>query len=176
MSEVWKQIPGASLYEASTEGRIRVISNGRVLRQFRTMAYGSGYVCCRIKFDSGLISNRLVHRLIACTFLTGDGVVVNHLNGIKDDNRVVNLKWCTHSQNSQHAYDTGLKKYRPLHYRGKFGSEHNRSKSVVCSNGCVYGSMSEAERKLKLSGGVVSKSIIEHRPTRGGLLFTLSNK
>ena len=51
-----------------------------------------------------------VHRLIAATFydydpLDRDGnqrLEVNHLNGIRDDNKAANLEWCSHEENIYH--------------------------------------------------------------------------
>ena len=78
------------------------------------------------------------------------------------------MEWNTKSENNQHAYDTGLKKYKPLHYKGKFGSEHNRSKKAVCiETGDVFGSMSEAERFYKISQSSVSWSIKYKKPIFG---------
>jgi hypothetical protein len=37
-----------------------------------------------------------------------DGMQINHRNGIKTDNRLENLELATASENTQHAYDTGL--------------------------------------------------------------------
>lgn len=151
--EIWQSIPGASIYESSNSGRVR-LKTGRILKQFQAIkSYPGGYLLCRIVFDDGKISNRLVHRLIAQTFLSNpdNKATVNHKNGNKLDNCLDNLEWATHSENIQHAYDTGLKKYRPLHYKGKFGFDHNRSKSVRCvETGEIFGSMSEAARHTKI--------------------------
>ena len=70
-----------------------------------------GYI--QIKFRTqGLIRNRFVlaHRVI-WEYVNGplaDHLVVNHLNGVRNDNRIVNLEGVTTERNNLHALMTGL--------------------------------------------------------------------
>ena len=74
-----------------------------------------GYKCLtrrRVVTRVSTLATRLypMHRLVALTFLPNPlGLkVVNHKNGTKDDPRAVNLEWMSHSENTRHAFASGL--------------------------------------------------------------------
>lgn len=69
-----------------------------------------GYLCVSLKNNvDGKYRAKVVHRLVALSFYSPDnGLIVNHKNGIKTDNRPEYLEYVTKQQNAQHAIDTGL--------------------------------------------------------------------
>lgn len=104
--EIWKEfIPD---YEVSTLGRVRSFKS-KEPRILKPQAERNGYLRVTIRIN-GKDKMFSIHRLVARTFIPKpEGKrIVNHINGIKTDNRVENLEWVTYSENLLHAYHTGL--------------------------------------------------------------------
>lgn len=163
---MFKQIENWN-YEVSKAGVIRNAHTGQVLclRKNGNTDYLTTFI--RVNGKPKIVS---VHRLVAILFVPNPNKLneVNHIDGNKKNNHFQNLEWVSLSQNMIHMYRSGLKKYKPIHYKGKTGSQHNRSISVKCvETNEIFGSMSEAERAKKLGSGSVSWSIKHKRPIYG---------
>ena len=104
MSERWADVLGyGGLYQVSDQGRVRQGRGvySRVLSQTKTNV---GYLVVSLSDGTGF-KRKYVHRLVAEAFMLNHakGAEVNHINGDKTDNRLVNLEWVTHRENMQHA-------------------------------------------------------------------------
>jgi hypothetical protein len=101
-----KSIKGFDAYTISSDGVVTNTRTGRVLKQEVTY---NGYARVTLSQDSTL-KRFLVHRLLLETFigLDDERKYVNHKNGVKTDNRLENLEWCTQSENQLHAYESRL--------------------------------------------------------------------
>lgn len=95
-------------------------------------------------------STQLVHRLVAETWIPNPNNYrdVNHINGNKDDNRVENLEWVTHSENLRHAYRTGLIKTTPVR---------------IVETGEIFESIRECARRIGCSEAHISNCLAGRR-------------
>lgn len=76
------------------------------------------------------------HRLVAVAYIDNENNLkeVNHKNGIKTDNRIENLEWCTRSENLIHAYRIGLR----VQLRGEQNSNSKLTTEDVLKIRCLY--------------------------------------
>ena len=110
--EQWKAIPGFSRYEASNLGNLRSLNYNRTGKiKLIKPAISRGYLKTMLLSDDGKYYSWTVHKWIALAWLGPRfEFEVNHKSGVKTDNSVANLEYCTRSENIQHAFDIGLQK------------------------------------------------------------------
>lgn len=107
MNKLFIKIPGYSNYFINSNGEIYSKLSNKMMKT-QTNRYGYLQVMLYNNHKGKLLT---IHRLVAQTFIPNPENLpqVNHKNGVKTDNRVENLEFCTAAYNNQHAWDNGLK-------------------------------------------------------------------
>lgn len=146
VGEVWKPVCGyEELYAISNFGRIKRLCSqdihiwacgrryksrkkDRILAQKK---HNRGYKMIALTKDK-VKKYITIHRVVALSFIPNpeNKRTINHINGIKWDNRVENLEWATDSENGVHSFKELGREVAKI-YLGKFGKDHNRSKPVI---------------------------------------------
>jgi hypothetical protein len=98
IEENWLPIAGyEGLYEVSDLGRVKNIKTGRIMKP---KLEKNGYT--RATLHNKGEKKCYIHRLVLQTFLPiEDKMDCDHRNHIKNDNRLVNLRWATNSENAR---------------------------------------------------------------------------
>jgi hypothetical protein len=98
--EIWKDSPiYPEQYMVSNVGRVKNKITNHILKVNKD-EWGYSYYVLSVKRNIRTIRT---HRLVAGAFLSNpdNKPTVDHINGIKEDNRVENLRWATHKEQMQ---------------------------------------------------------------------------
>jgi len=156
MKEIWKDIAGFPNYQVSNLGRIYSSKSNIFLRQSPT---NGGYLKVCI-YNEDKVKDSYVHRLVCLAFLINpkNKPTVNHINSIRDDNRLTNLEWNSYSENQKHAFRVGLQNSQ--------GENHSRSKLTEKDVLFIRNSKNIATKDLAERFNVVEHTIRSVRARR----------
>ena len=164
MEEIWRKIDGYENYSVSSEGRVRNDKTGKILKG---ISNGKGYKYVTL-CKNGKKKNFLVHQLVAQVFLLNheNKPFVDHINCVRDDNRIENLRWCSQKDNcnnplSKKNYSEAKSGEKHPMY-GHTGENNPNSIAVVGINienpdiTIEYSSMGQAQKDGFSAGNICS--------------------
>ena len=132
-NEIWKDIIGyEEKYKVSNLVRILSVNkyvklgntitklNDKILKQYLGKR---GYYTVNL-YTNSKIKVHTIHRLIAIHFIENkdNKPHINHINGIKTDNSILNLEWISNRENSLHKHTNAitLSNYTGVYYEKKY--------------------------------------------------------
>lgn len=174
MLEIWKDVKGyEDLFQVSNCGRFFSKRTNKILKQVLSK---TGYMTIPTKIGgrNGFYKLFRVHRIVAesfldkpCTSIVAEcentfygKIPVNHKDGDKTNNCVENLEWCTYSENSKHAVNSGLFTPSKGSSNGMSYFDNEDHRLLVYNNFIKSGmSMRQFAKTLGISHTVVSRLV-----------------
>lgn len=184
--ENWKEVKGyEGYYEVNDKGVVksvpRLVDTTMNCRHYESVILipshnDSGYHVVNLS-KNGDIKTHRVHILVAEAFIPNPQKLpcVDHINGIRDDNRVENLRWCSHKENSNfdlakqhqkesHKNQTNENLMKVVHQftlEGEFVAEYKSPKYAAEAVGCSHSAITKACREGIPIKGYMWKYIIK---------------
>ena len=158
MQEIWKDIKDyEGLYQVSNLGNVkaskREIYTGRgyYIREERPLKLRlntKGYYYIDLS-KNNKTKRFMVHRLVALMFISNpdNKPCVDHINTIRTDNRVENLRWVTKKENSNNPLS--INNYSKANKA--YGTNNRSARAVKCiTTGEIFNTMTEAANKYNI--------------------------
>lgn len=173
--EVWKDIKNyENMYQVSNFGNIRRKYKNNQYKMLKPHLNKCGYFYVCLCKNNEKKSIR-IHKLVVSTFINNipDKMEINHKNGIKIDNRLVNLEIVSRSYNQIHAYQNNLEKRQ---FNNKKKSKPVNQYDINNNFIKTWDSMCEIQRQLKYFKQNISKCCSKKIDTAYGYRWTYAER
>ncbi|MDE2097420.1 MAG: HNH endonuclease [Patescibacteria group bacterium] len=124
-------------YSISNQGRVRINRNSNISNGYLNT---TGYLFVTLHTDEKKDKGFLVHRLVATAFVECPDNTrkydIDHINGVKTDNRAANLQWLTRAE---HAVKTTGREIAQVDGAGRVVAIHRTLKEAAKSIGVTEG-------------------------------------
>lgn len=156
MKEVWKIVESYPNYSISNLGNLKSNITNKLLKKHTTW---NEYIVYDL-YKSNKHKRVFAHRLVALAFIPKiEGKkYIDHINGIRNDNRAENLRWCTIKENLNFPL---AKTNASISHIGAELSESAKEKLRILNSGTgnpMYGKTHSDETKIKISKALQNPS------------------
>lgn len=183
---LYKDVIGFEDYKLNRQGvlisknRISLHSNGKKCtvkeRKLKPQLDNTGYIVFGLRNREKQTKKVYLHRILCELFIPNpdNKPCVNHKDGVKLNNSLHNLEWCTYKENNNHAFEKKLNTTIGSRLKGKTGEKcHNYGKrnKKVYSNTKEYINIKEASKDLNLTKGYLYQCLCGSVPNIHNLSY-----